>query len=117
VEGGHELVGGVEGEFRDPWVGLPGRGGVDAALGGQRNQRALGRVADQFPAVDHRVGGEDHRQQELVQRDLGLPGDPGDLPFGRIPTALDGIAAVDERHRDRGHLVQRQRPGLVGVDR
>src|SRR4029450_5831521 len=31
--------------------------------------------------------------------------------------AGDRVAPADDRHLDRGHLVERQRPGLVGVDR
>ena len=73
---------------------LPGRGRVDAALGGQRDQRALGRVADQLAVADHRVRGQDHRQQELIQRDLGLPRHPGDLALGRIARPLDRVPAA-----------------------
>jgi hypothetical protein len=81
VERGHQLVGGVKGQLRDSRVRVPGRRRVDAALGRQRNQRALGRVADQLTVVDHGVRGQHHRQQELVQVDHRLPRDPGDLSF------------------------------------
>ena len=69
------------------------------------------------PSLTHRVGGQHHRHQELVQRDLRLPGDAGDLARARVARALDRVAAADDRHLDRGHLVQRERPGLVRVDR
>ena len=54
-------------------VPVPGGGRVDAALGGQHDQRALGRVADQLTVPDHRVRGQHHRHQELIQADLRLP--------------------------------------------
>ena len=49
VEGGHELVLGVEGHLRDPGIQPPGAVDADAALVGQHDQRALGGVADQAP--------------------------------------------------------------------
>jgi hypothetical protein len=83
VERGHQLVSGIKGELGDTRVRLPGRGGVHAALGRQHDQRALGRITDQLAVAEHRVRGQHHRQQELIQRNLGMPGHPGDLPFRR----------------------------------
>ena len=59
VEGGHELVVGVEGHLGHPRVARPGAVDVDPALRGQHDQRALGRVADQGsrrPAGRRRTG-------------------------------------------------------------
>ena len=117
MERRHELVLGVEGELGDSRVYLPGQDGVDAAFRGQHDQGSLGRVADQLAVAEHRAGGEDHRHQELVQRDLRLPGGAVDAPVGRVALSLDRIAVPGDDHLDRGHLVQRERPGLVRVDR
>ena len=48
VERGHQLVGRVKRKLGGPRVPFPGGDRVDAALGGQHDQRALGRVPDQF---------------------------------------------------------------------
>ena len=47
VERRHELVVGVERHLGDAGVALAGLVDVEAALGGEHDQRALGRVADQ----------------------------------------------------------------------
>ena len=47
VERGHELVGGVERDLRDARVALAGEVRVDAALGGEDDEGALGRIADE----------------------------------------------------------------------
>ena len=88
------------------------------ALLGQHDQRALGRVADHLAGRgEHRVAGERQREHELLQRDLGLAGDVLDLALGRVAGAGDRVAAARDRQLDRGHLVERQRAGLVGADR
>ena len=68
VEGGHHLVGGVEREGRDARVRLAGGDRGDPALLGEHDQRALGRVADEVAVLHDRVGGQDAREQERVQR-------------------------------------------------
>ena len=55
VEGRHELVLGVERHLGHARVALAGAVEVDAALGGQHDQRALGRVADQVAASSSRA--------------------------------------------------------------
>ena len=64
VEGGHELVRRVEGDLGDARTLLRERLGVDAALRGQRKQRTLGGVADEFAVADARVGAQGRRQQQ-----------------------------------------------------
>jgi hypothetical protein len=71
--GRHRPGVGVEGELGEARVRLPGRGGLHGALGCERDQRALGWVADQVAVAEHRIRGQHHRQQELVERDLLLP--------------------------------------------
>ena len=83
VEGGHHLVGRVEGQGRDARVALAGERRVDAALGGEDDERALGRVADQRAVADLGVGAQGHRQQVLLERHVGLAAGVGDLP-GRL---------------------------------
>ena len=68
VEGGHHLVGRVERQRGDPRVLLAGERRVDTALGGEHDQRALGRVADQRAVADLGVGAQGHRQQVLLER-------------------------------------------------
>ena len=118
VERGHQLVGGVERQLGDPRVRLPGGRGVHAALGGQGDQRALGGVADQLAClIDHGVRRQDHRQQELIERNRRLARHVRDLSLGRVSLAFDGVLAAADGHRHGCHLVQRERPGLVRVDR
>jgi hypothetical protein len=70
VEGGHELVVGVERHLGDPRIGAAGLFDVQPALGREHDQGPLGRVADQAVAVQHRVRAQEHRQQVRVQVDV-----------------------------------------------
>ena len=79
VEGGHELVGGVEGHLGEARVALAREDRVHAALGGEHDERALRGVAHEVAVPDHGVGAERHRQQVAVERDLRLAGHAGDL--------------------------------------
>ena len=74
VEGRHQLVVGVEWQRRDRGEVGPRGLGVEPALRGEDDEGALGRVADHLAVADHRVGREDHRHQELVERDVRLAG-------------------------------------------
>ena len=47
----------------------------------------------------------------------GLARDAQDLALGRVALALDRVATADDHELARGHLVERQRAGLVGADR
>ena len=69
------------------------------------------------PSRDDRVRREQHRQQELLERARPAAGDALDRPLGRVAAAGDRVAPAGDRQLDGGHLVQRQRAGLVGVDR
>ena len=80
VERGHELVRGVERDLGDARVLLAGQDRVDAALGGEHDERALGRIADQAAVLGDGVGAQRHRQQVALERHLaraGLAGDRG----------------------------------------
>jgi hypothetical protein len=51
VEGGHELVVGVEGDLQDPGALHTQGGDVDAALLREDDQRTLGGVTDHVPVA------------------------------------------------------------------
>ncbi len=98
VERGHQLVGRIERQLGDPRVPFPGGDGGDAALGGQHDQRALGRGPDQLAVPDYarREQPDLHRvvvlAAERVPARLCLPG--GELvgagplrPRGRLSRA------------------------------
>ena len=71
VEGGHELVIRVEGHFGHAGIRLAGAFHADAALLGQDDQRAFGRVADQGLAIQAGIGAQRHGQHHFVEIDLG----------------------------------------------
>ena len=96
---------------------LPRRRRVEPTLLAQHDQCAFGGVADHLAVVHHGVAREDHRQHELLEIDIALPGDPLDPALRGVAVAVDRVAAARDRQLDRRHLVERQRPGLVGVDR
>ena len=117
VERGHELVRGVERDLGDARVLLAGQHGVDAALGREHHERALGRIADEGAVLGDRVGAQRHRQQVALERHARrCPPAPVIWPIGRVALAADREALADDRHLDGGHLVERERAGLVGVD-
>ena len=65
VERGHELVVGVERHLGEARVGAPGLLRVDAELGGEHDERGLGRVADHAPSsADRRVAVEHEAERE-----------------------------------------------------
>ena len=118
VEGGHELVGGVERHLGQPRVGAPRLLGVHAELRRQHDERRLGRVADHGAVVgDRGVGVE--REPEREAGEVGHRDARDRLDRAGLLVALAGdrepVAARVEG-RDH-HLVHRQRAGLVGVDR
>ena len=108
VERRHELVLGVERDLGDPGVRGPRLLDVETALGPEHDQGALGRVADQALAVEHRVGAQDHREQVGVEVEL-RPADVLDLTLGAVALAGDREAVLPrDRHLAGGHLVERQ---------
>ena len=116
VEGRHQLVRGVERQLRDPRIRLARRDRGEPALLAEHDEGALGRVPDQLAVVDDRVAGEHQRLHELLEVDVRLSRDLLDHALGRVAVAVDRVAAARDRQLHRGHLVERQRPGLVGVD-
>jgi hypothetical protein len=117
VERRHQLVGGVERKIGDARELRPRLLGIEPALLREHDERALGRVSDQLAVRDDGVGGEHHRQHELLERYVRLARDALDHAFRRVAAARDRVAAPGDRQLDGRHLVERQRPGLVGVDR
>ena len=67
------------------------------------------RTAASFASAIGRRNGSSER--------LRLARDAEDLALGRVALALDRVAAPDDDELARGHLVERQRAGLVGADR
>ena len=116
VEGGHELVVGVKRHLGHARVHLPCAFDADTALLRQHDQRTLGRVADQRFAVEPSVGAQRHRQQDLVEIDLGAAG-VQQLALGAVAFARHLVAVLPgDRELTRRHLVERQRAGLVRAD-
>ncbi len=121
VEGGHELVRRIEGNFADAWLFVLFVFRVQAALLRQHPERALGGVADQGAVAHLRVGAQRHGQQEGMQpsplpRPLSRLRERGDGPLQRIALAAHREAAPGKPAGAGGHLVQGQRAGLVGAD-
>ena len=90
--------------------------GVDAALGGQRQQCALGGIADQLAVADAAVVGQRRSLQQRIERrgDGSVAG--RDRPRRGITLAGHREAPALEGQGARGHLVHRQRAGLVRAD-
>ena len=89
---------------------------VDATLGRQHHQSALGGIAYQRAILRHRIRGERHRQQVRLQIGVRLAANARDLSIGPVAAAGDGIALAEGRHLDGRHLVEGERAGLVRVD-
>ena len=118
VVGGHELVVGVERHLRDAGVGAAGLLGVDAHLGGQHDERRLGRVADDVAVVaDRRVAVETEPERQAGPVRRRRPGDRRDRAGLAVALALDREPIAVAVHGRDHHLVHRERAGLVGVDR
>ena len=116
VEGGHELVCRIEGNFGEARAVLHYRFLIHATLGGQRQQRALGGVADELAVADAGIGTQrrrDEQRQEIGQR-LALA--CADFALAGIALAAHGKAPPLVEQLARGHLVERQRAGLVRAD-
>ena len=113
VDGGHELVGRVEGHLGHP-VGLdPHRGGVEPALGGEDQQRRLHRVTDGAPVDEVAVVAAHQAGEHVGQADAagGL-----DLAALLVAPAGDLVPAVRQPELLHRHLVQGQGAGLVRAD-
>ncbi len=118
VEGRHELVRRVERHLRRAGVLRAGQFRVGAHLGGEHDERGLRRVADHIAVVRHgRVAAQRQAERELGEVGVGLPRHLEDLAGLLVPAAADGVPLAREIERLDGHLVHRERAGLVGVDR
>ena len=116
AEGGHELVGGVERQRREPGVGLLGALDVDLRLVPEDQQRALGRVADDLAVDELGVVGDEEGQDRRLDG-VGVAGGVLDLAVEAVAHAGDRVAVGRVDHLDDGDLVHRERAGLVRVDR
>ena len=117
VEGGHELVLGVERHLGPAGQGFAGLLGVHAHLRGQHHERRLGRVADDRPVVaDGGVGAQHQAQGQVAEVRRLRPGHAQDRAGLGVAGAFDLEPVTAAQHGGRGHRVHRQRAGLVGVD-
>lgn len=91
VEGRHELVCGVERHLGDARICPAGEWGVDTDLGGEHNQRGLGRIADHLSGIgDGGIAVEAQSVGEQGEVGSGLARGLGD------PTRLAVALTVDE---------------------
>ena len=88
VERRHELVLGVERHLGDTREACARAVDADAALLGQHDQRALGRVADQRLAVEARVGAQRHRQHDLGRAAIFAPPSCSSSPWVLYPSPV-----------------------------
>ena len=117
VEGRHELVLGVERHLGAPLERIPRLLRVGAHLRGEDDQGGLGRVADDRLVIGHRgVAAQREPQRQAPEIGKLRAGDPEDRAGLAVAAALHLEPISAGQHRGRGHLVQRQRPGLVAVD-
>jgi len=68
VERGHQLVGGVERQGREPREQLTGGVDVHPGLGPEHQQGALGGVADDLAVLQFRVAGDQQRHDRVLDR-------------------------------------------------
>ena len=117
VEGGHELVLGIERHLGPAGQGFAGLLGVHAHLRGQHHERRLGRVADDRPVVaDGGVGAQHQAQGQVAEVRRLRPGHAQDRAGLDVAGAFDLEPVAAAQHGGRGHRVHRQRAGLVAVD-
>ncbi len=84
VEGGHELVGGVERERRHARIPVAGGAGADARLLGEDHHGALRRVADELAVANDGIGREDAANEVRVEPDLALARGARDPPLEAV---------------------------------
>ena len=116
VKCGHELVGGIERNFGDARALLGQTVRLQPALGGQRQQRSLGGVADQLAAADMAFVAQRDRHQQRQQIRLRQAIFGGNSALAGIALARGGKTPAAVEQPARGHLVEGQRAGLVGAD-
>ena len=122
VNGGHSTPFGRERNFAHPWFACVEGTWIEARLDRSDDERALGRITIDLRSTvaGHQpcVGGEDTRRQQRadavwrVDRGAGFE----DLPLRVVPAAGDVEEPPIDIELPDGHLVARQRAGLVGTD-
>jgi hypothetical protein len=89
---------------------------IHTALGGQRQQRALGGVTDELAVAKAGIGTQgrrDEQRHEIGQR-IAIVG--ANAALAGITLAAHGKAPPVVEKRARGHLVEGQGAGLVRAD-
>ncbi len=81
----------------------------------EHQKRPLGGIADDLAVLQLRVIRDDVREDGVVDGE-GRAGGVLYLPVEAVADARDGVAVDGVEHLDDGHLVHRQRAGLVRVD-
>ena len=117
VEGRHELVCRIEWQLGNTRGVLVLQCRIDPRLDRERKQRAFSRVADELALLQACVGAQGGREQEFMKLGAGNAAFFVQNPAGGdIAFAFDGVAATCSVQHASGHLVQRQRTGLVRAD-
>ena len=117
MEGRHELVVGVERNGCDARVRLSELPHIHPALLREHVERALGRIADDLAVPDVGVVAQRAREHHVVQIAFGVSVGELHLAVETVALAGDRVVVLHGRDLAHGHLVERQRSGLVGVDR
>ncbi len=124
VQGGHVLVLGFEGDGVAPWLGSVLLGLVQPGLARRHQQRALGRVAVDLPAlvavpqqrvVAQQAGAQQLKQGRVLRRINHQPS-VAKSALGRVADAVELEYFAAGRQRLHRHFVARQRAGFVGAD-
>ena len=119
VERRHQLVGGVERELGDARVRARGSSSASRPpfSASTTSAPSVGSPISS-PSRDHRVRGEQPSAAGTGRAERpAAPATRLIVALGRVAAAGDRVPPPGQRQLDRRHLVQRQRPGLVRVDR
>ena len=128
VQGGHELRRRVEGHLSRACAPCPFGLGIQAGLAGQHDQRALGGIAHKLgraPLRGPQVGVvAEHRQPQCAAEPCRLclvderaGGRHCDRALGTVAKSFDHEVRPAHDQPGGGHLVERERAGLVRADR
>ncbi len=116
VERRHELVVRVERHLGHAGVEPARLVDVQPSLRREDDEGRLGRVADDLAVANRCVVRKRHREQERAEWRVRLATDSSDHALGGVPLAVDRVAPADDHELPHGHLVERERAGLVGAD-
>ena len=107
---------GSNGRVASRGIGSLGALDVELRLVPEDEQRALGGIADDLAVDELGVVGDEERQDRLLDR-VGVAGGVLDVALEAVAHPGDRVAVGRVDHLDDGDLIQRERAGLVRVDR